>query len=193
MPIVQTIHSRLVVVTGGGVVGWGARLSRPRFPLSSDLANVFAKVLRVSPLAQRFECRLELTLSHTHTGLALKDFGDSVVEICPRFKQTVAPKGRRYYKKKASFCNEALKGSLNLKVSKGPEETTGVGEIRRIFNPMRRLSQGFPLVVRVAAPKRDSVDLSLLSGLLGCVCCGRCNSIEVSFSNIGGLLHSFLN
>jgi hypothetical protein len=28
-------------------------------------------------------------------------------------------------KKKASFCNEALKGSLNLKVSKGPEETTG--------------------------------------------------------------------
>ncbi len=29
-------------------------------------------------------------------------------------------------KKKASFCNEALKGSLNLMVSKGPEETTGV-------------------------------------------------------------------
>lgn len=28
-------------------------------------------------------------------------------------------------KKKASFYNEALKGSLNLKVSKGPEETTG--------------------------------------------------------------------
>jgi hypothetical protein len=28
-------------------------------------------------------------------------------------------------KKKAPFCNEALKGSLNLKVSKGPEETTG--------------------------------------------------------------------
>lgn len=28
-------------------------------------------------------------------------------------------------KKKASFCNEALKGSLNLMVSKGPEETTG--------------------------------------------------------------------
>jgi hypothetical protein len=27
--------------------------------------------------------------------------------------------------KKAPFCNEALKGSLNLKVSKGPEETTG--------------------------------------------------------------------
>jgi len=28
-------------------------------------------------------------------------------------------------KKKAPFCNEALKGSLNLMVSKGPEETTG--------------------------------------------------------------------
>ena len=28
-------------------------------------------------------------------------------------------------KKKASFCNEALKGSLNQEVSKGPEETTG--------------------------------------------------------------------
>jgi hypothetical protein len=28
-------------------------------------------------------------------------------------------------KKKASSYNEALKGSLNLKVSKGPEETTG--------------------------------------------------------------------
>ena len=28
-------------------------------------------------------------------------------------------------KKKASSCNEALKGSLNLMVSKGPEETTG--------------------------------------------------------------------
>jgi hypothetical protein len=31
-------------------------------------------------------------------------------------------------KKKAPFCNEALKGSLNLKVSKGPEETTGRNE-----------------------------------------------------------------
>lgn len=28
-------------------------------------------------------------------------------------------------KKKAPFYNEALKGSLNLMVSKGPEETTG--------------------------------------------------------------------
>ena len=31
----------------------------------------------------------------------------------------------RQIKKKAPFYNEALKGSLNLKVSKGPEETNG--------------------------------------------------------------------
>jgi len=39
-------------------------------------------------------------------------------------------------KKKASFCNEALKGSLNLKVSKGPEETTGkykLNELDSVF------------------------------------------------------------
>jgi hypothetical protein len=36
---------------------------------------------------------------------------------------------RRQTKKKASFCNEALKGSLNLEVSKGPEETTGAKQV----------------------------------------------------------------
>jgi hypothetical protein len=59
------------------------------------------------------------------------------------------PTGSESAKKKAPFCNEALKGSLNLKVSKGPEETTG----RNQKFLMIKLSQGFPLASRVGAQK----------------------------------------
>jgi hypothetical protein len=44
-------------------------------------------------------------------------------------------------KKKAPSCNEALKGSLNLMVSKGPEETTG----RNKEFLMGLIISGFPL------------------------------------------------
>jgi hypothetical protein len=40
-------------------------------------------------------------------------------------------------KKKAPFYNEALKGSLNLKVSKGPEETTGRNKVSNEMNYLR--------------------------------------------------------
>jgi hypothetical protein len=43
-------------------------------------------------------------------------------------------------KKKAPSCDEALKGSLNLKVSKGPEETRGWN----LRFAVSRLSQGYP-------------------------------------------------
>jgi len=59
-------------------------------------------------------------------------------------------------KKKASFCNEALKGSLNPEVTKGPEETT-VLKLSSI--PDARLYQGFPLeipVIRKIAGKPSS-------------------------------------
>lgn len=49
------------------------------------------------------------------------------------------------WSKKSLVRDEALKGSLNLKVTKGPEETNG-RKTKLICFPMHEFCQGFPLL-----------------------------------------------
>ncbi len=49
--------------------------------LGSELTEIYAKVLRVSPVEQGFECRIEFTFIDTQAALAIKEFVDGIVEI----------------------------------------------------------------------------------------------------------------
>ena len=99
-------------------------------------------------------------------------------------------------KKKASFCNEALKGSLNLEVSKGSEETTGAK-----FNSLPKLHciRVFPRItkaIKKIAQVSETVQLALFGsrrGLFRGVAGGGGNRIEVGFCNVSGLLYRFLH
>ncbi len=53
-------------------------------------------------------------------------------------------------KKKAPSCDEALKGSLNLKVTKGPEETT---RKNGTSDNLESVCQGFPLLYSLRLQK----------------------------------------
>ena len=49
--------------------------------LGPNLSDIYAKVLRVSPLQDGFECRVEFTSIDSGAALVLKEFVDGIVEM----------------------------------------------------------------------------------------------------------------
>jgi adenylate cyclase len=49
--------------------------------MGSDLAEIYAKVLRVSEVPEGYECRVEFTSIDARAALALKEFVDGIVEV----------------------------------------------------------------------------------------------------------------
>ena len=77
--------------------------------------------------------------------------------LAPTLREILAPRARPASgQKKAPSCDEALKGSLNRKVSKGPEETT---RKNCVCDPLRSVCQGFPSMYRGPTPKYDNAFL----------------------------------
>ena len=105
--------------------------------------------------------------------------------------------------KKGPVLRLALKGSLNLMVSKGPEETTHRNLNLHLSSQklIPEVCQGFPAKTRVDTPIRrekskfenSCEELTLFADRLGGVDGVGSNGVEVGLSSVSGLLDSFLN
>lgn len=49
--------------------------------MGSELAEIYAKILRVSEVSEGYECRVEFTSIDARAALALKEFVDGIVEV----------------------------------------------------------------------------------------------------------------
>jgi len=86
----QEHHGRMVDLSYGGMYMVSPVAIEPfadiRITLSlsilgSDLADIYAKVLRVNPVNEGLECRVEFTSMDPQAALGIKEFVDSIVEL----------------------------------------------------------------------------------------------------------------
>ena len=88
--LAQAISARLVDISYGGMYivcpvpiepFSDIKMALSLGLLSTEMSEIYAKVLRVSAVNQDYECRVEFTSIDTEATLAIKEFVDGIVEI----------------------------------------------------------------------------------------------------------------